>query len=63
MKSLSAIGIIIVTLLLGIGSVSAKAVTDQEVIPIPEFPAIAILIAFLLGIIGVILVLKNTKKN
>jgi len=58
----SAIGIIIVILLLGIGLVSAEAVTDQEVIPIPEFPAIAILIAFFVGIIGAALYILSIKE-
>ncbi|MGA2913362.1 MAG: hypothetical protein ABSE07_07575 [Methanoregula sp.] len=63
MNRLSAIGIIIVILLLGIGLVSAEAVTDQKVIPIPEFPAIAILIAFFVGIIGAALYILSIKEK
>jgi len=63
MNRLSAIGIIIFTLLSGIVSVSAETATGQEVIPIPEFPTVAILIAFLIGIIGAVLFLVSTKEN
>ncbi len=63
MKRLSAIGIIIITLLLGVASVSAETAIDQEVIPIPEFPTVALLIAFLVGIIGAVVFIVSTKEN
>ena len=63
MKRLSVFGIIIITLLLSVGSAAAETVPDQEVIPVPEFPAIAILIAFIVGIIGAVLYILNTREN
>lgn len=63
MKRRSAFGIIIITFFLSVGTAAAETVPDQEVIPVPEFPAIAILIAFLVGITGAILYILKTREN
>jgi choice-of-anchor C domain-containing protein len=38
-------------------------VTEHKVIPSPEFPSMALPMAFIVGIIGAVLFVKNTKEN
>ena len=63
MKRLSAIGIIIILFLLNMVSVSAGTVTDLDMVHSPEFPIVAVLIAFLTGIIGAVIFIVGTHKG
>ena len=62
-KRLFTIGIIIVMFLLNIALVSAGTVTNGEVHLRPEFPTVAILIAFLIGTISAVIFIGETQKN
>jgi hypothetical protein len=62
-KRLFTIGIIIVLFLLNTALVSAGTVTNVEVHPRPEFPTVAVLIAFLIGIISAVIFIGGTQKN
>jgi len=62
-KRLFTIGIIIVMFLLNIALVSAGTVTNGEVHLRPEFPTVAFLIAFLIGIISAVIFIGGTQKN
>jgi hypothetical protein len=63
MKRLFTIGIIIVMFLLNIALVSAGTGTNMNVHLSREFPTIAVLIAFLIGIISAIIFITGTHKN
>jgi hypothetical protein len=63
MKRLFTIGIIIVLFLLNITLVSAGTIADMKVPLSQEFPTVAILIAFLIGIISAIIFIAGTHKN
>ena len=63
MKRLSAIGIIGIIALFNIVSVSAGTVNDLGVVLSPEFPTVAILVAFLTGIIGAVLFIVGTHNE
>jgi hypothetical protein len=62
-KRLFTIGIIVVLFLLNIALVSAGTVTNVEVHLPPEFPTVAFLIAFLIGIISAVIFIGGTQKN
>jgi hypothetical protein len=62
-KRLFTIGIIIVLFLLNTALVSAGTVTNVEVHPRPEFPTVAVMIAFLIGIISAVIFIVGTHKN
>jgi hypothetical protein len=62
-KRLFTIGIIIVLFLLNIALVSAGTKTNVEVHLRPEFPTVAFLIAFLIGIISAVMFIVGTQKN
>jgi hypothetical protein len=62
-KRLFTIGIIVVLFLLNIALVSAGTVTNGEVHLRPEFPTVAFLIAFLIGIISAVIFIGGTQKN
>jgi hypothetical protein len=63
MKRLFTIGIIIVMFLLNIAFVSAGTGTTMNVHLSQEFPTIAVLIAFLIGIISAIIFITGTHTN
>ncbi len=62
-KRLFTIGIIIVMFLLNIALVSAGTVTNVEVHLRPEFPTVAVLVAFLIGTISAVIFIGGTQKN
>jgi hypothetical protein len=63
MTRLFTIGIIVVLFLLNIAFVSAGTVTDMKVHISQEFPTVAVMIAFLIGIISAIIFIAGTHKN
>jgi hypothetical protein len=60
---LSLIGIIIVELLMGAVSLLMEPIPDHEVISIPDIQPVVILIAFLVGMIGAGLFIRETEKS
>lgn len=63
MKRLFTIGIIVILFLLNIALVSAGTVTDMKMHVSQEFPTVAVLIAFLIGIISAIIFIAGIHKN
>ena len=63
MKRLCVIGTILVISLFNIVSLSAGTVKDLEMVISPESPIVAVLIAFLTGIISAVLFIVGTHKE